>query len=151
MNLLDLEKRVRAHARDFNNTIFRKTDIVLFINEGIDRFAQVIPELSNVPYLVVDTDDVKVIPKAYIHLLANYTTSRLFNQDERHYEATTLMNEFELKLEEFKEKVRDDKIVLLDYETGEPIEEVSKEDYVFDNYFFSTGDTSDPDDGVEGI
>lgn len=151
MNLLQLEKRVRAHARDFNSTIFRKTDIVTFINEAIDRFAQVIPELSDVPHLVTDSDEVKIIPKAYVHLLANYATARLFSQDERHYEATVLMNEFELKIDEFHSKIEDGTITLIDPSTGESIDSIGKEDYVTDNYFYGSSSSSDTDDGVEGV
>lgn len=149
MKLLDLEKRVRAHARDFNSTIFRKTDIVMFLNEGIERFTQELPELSDIPHLVTDTDEVKYIPKPYIHLLANYATSRLFSQDERHYEATTMMNEFEMKLSDFVSKVNDGRIVLVD-DDGNELASAEKDDYVSDNYFYGTG-SFDDDDGVEGV
>lgn len=149
MNLRDLEKRVRAHARDFNSTIFRKTDIVMFVNEGIERFIQELPELADIPPLITDIDEVKYIPKPYLHLLANYATSRLFSQDERHYEATTLMNEFEMKLSDFVSRVNEGRITLVD-ENGEKLASVENDDYVSDNYFYGTG-SIDSDDGVEGV
>lgn len=137
MNLESLHNIVRAHARDFNETIFRKSDITMFINEGIDRVIQVLPQLENIPYLVDDVDIVELIPREYIHLLANYSTSRLMSQDERHYEASTLMNEFEHKLADFKEKVENGEIEIIDPDTGLPLEADYKTDYVVDNYFVS--------------
>ena len=35
MNRLDLIRRVRSLTRDFSNAIFRESDIVDYINEGI--------------------------------------------------------------------------------------------------------------------
>lgn len=150
MNLKSLRLKVRSLARDFNNSIFRQEDIDMFLNEGIDRFIQVLPELSNIPYLVSENDIVQIIPREYVNLLASYSVSRLFMQDERHYEATTFMNEFELKLDEFRQKVENGEIELVDPTTGEPIEKIYPEDYVTDNYFYKTGKT-DSDDGVEGV
>lgn len=135
MNLKNLRIKVRAHARDFNNTIFRTQDIDLFLNEGIDRIIQVIPQLVNMSYLENEDDMVEIIPREYSHMLATYATSRLFGQDERHYEATTFMNEFELKLNEFKEKVQNGEVILLDPITGENLETDLPMDYVSDVYF----------------
>lgn len=153
MRHIDLRKKVRSLARDFNETIFRQTDITLFLNEGIDRFVQVLPELSNIPYLVADEDAVEIIPREYVHLLCNYCVSRLFSQDERHYEASTFMNEFEVKLSEFHEKVLNGEIILIDPASGEQIETNLPVDYVVDNYYFGTGefDSEDIDEGVEGV
>lgn len=150
MNLKMIHTKVRSLARDFNNTIFRQEDITLFANEGIDRFIQVLPELNNIPYLMNEDDIVQIIPREYTGLLATYSVSRLFMQDERHYEATTFMNEFETKLAEFKEKVDNGEIELTDPTTGQPIEKIYPEDYVTDNYFYGTSG-SDDDEGVEGV
>lgn len=135
MNLKMLRAKVRSHARDFNNTIFRQEDIDLFLNEGIDRFIQVLPQLSNVPYMVGENDVVQVIPREYVHLLSNYAVSRLFSQDERHYEATTFMNEFEAKLDEFKQKVENGEIELIDPDTGLPLDTDIAVDYVTNAYY----------------
>lgn len=137
MNHAQLRLKVRSLARDFNNTIFRQEDITMFLNEGIDRFIQVIPELNNIPYLDADDDLVNIIPREYVHLLASYAVSRLFSQDERHYEATTFMNEYEAKLDEFKQKVENEEITLVDPDTGEQINKVYDVDYVNDTYFYS--------------
>ena len=136
MNLKDLSSKVRVHARDFNHTIFRQSDITMFLNEGIDRFQQTFPQLPEIPYLLFDTSEVEIIPKNYIHLLANYSVSRLFAQDERQYEATTQMNEFEIKLNELKSQVESGEVVFLDL-TGVAISDDSKLDYVTDVYFLN--------------
>jgi len=136
MNLRDLSLKVRVHARDFNHTIFRQSDITMFLNEGIDRFAQVFPELLEIPYFAFETDVVQIIPKKYAHLLANYAVSRLFAQDERQYEATTQMNEFEIKLNELKSQVESGEVVFLD-SAGVAISNSTAFDYVTDVYFSS--------------
>lgn len=135
MDLKEIINQVRSYSRDFNGTIFREEDIILFANEGVDRIVQVFPILSNMPYLVEKEDFPGHIPLSYHHLLSIYSVSRLFSQDERHYEATNYMNEFEIKLEEFKEKVDNGEVQLRDPETGEVLEGSLGTDYVVDNYF----------------
>ena len=88
MNRADLVKRVRIITRDLTESIFRENDIVDFINEGIERFAQVIPEMESIKTLSTATSNVTLIPRAYQHLLDVYDASRCFAQDERHYQAT---------------------------------------------------------------
>jgi len=132
-----LIRKVRAHARDFNDTIFRKEDITMFLNEAIDRIIQVLPALNNMPYLVSENDIVEYIPREYVHLLANYSVARLYSQDERHYEATTFMNEFELKLAELKEKIENGEVEIIDPHTGDVLDTSIAIDYVTDNYFFN--------------
>lgn len=131
MKRLELIRRVRSLTRDFSNSIFREQDIVDFINEGINRFKQIIPELKGEPKLLTQQQEVKLIPEEYQHLLAVYSTSRCFNQDERHYQATTYMNEFEVKLDELKQAVDNGDIVITNPDTGEAIESGSGSvDYV---------------------
>ena len=122
MKRLQLIQRVRAMTRDFSNSIFREQDIIDFLNESINRFIQVISELGSIPSLLSKDQEVSLIPEAYQHLLAVYSTSRCFGQDERHYQATTLMNEFEVKLEEFKQAIVNGDVTILDPVTGLPIE-----------------------------
>lgn len=119
MNRLQIIQRVRSLTRDFTNTVFRENDIIDYINEGIDRFAQVIPELQGLEYLLTNTQEPSLIPRQYQHLLAVYATSRCFNQDERHYQATTYMNEFEVKLEELKQAIEAGSVVITDAEGNE--------------------------------
>lgn len=135
MNLKQLRSRVRAHARDFNNSIFRQEDIDAFLNEGIDRIIQIMPQLNNIPYLDTEEDVVAIIPREYAHLLASYAVSRLYAQDERHYEAGTFMNEFETKFDELMKKVENGEIELTDPSTGETITFDLPTDYVQDTYF----------------
>jgi hypothetical protein len=138
MNLKMLRTKVRAHARDFNNTIFRQEDIDLFLNEGIDRIIQVLPQLNNISYLVDEGDVVNIIPREYSHLLASYAVARLFSQDERHYEATNFMNEFETKISELKTAIENRDVKLIDPDSGEELILDLEVDYVTDNYFTGT-------------
>lgn len=71
-----------------------------------------------------------MIPEQYQHLLAVYAAARCFSQDERHYQATTLMNEFEIKLEEMKSLIESGQIVIKDPVTGEAITDEYVMDYV---------------------
>lgn len=141
MKRLDIVKRVRALTRDFSNSIFREEDIVAFINEGIERFQQIVPELENLPYLNDNEDVPTMIPTRYHHLLAVYSTSRCFGQDERHYQASTYMNEFEQKLDELKAKIEGGEVEIIDPETGLPIVVENEPDYVKNNYYFNSNGT----------
>lgn len=134
MTLLDLIKRVRSMTRDLSNSIFREVDVIDYINESIDRFRQYIPELSGMPYLKNKSEHPKLLPSQYHHLLAVYSASRCFGQDERHYQSTTLMNEFETKLDELKSAIESGQITIVD-EDGNAIESTYEPDYVVDNYF----------------
>lgn len=121
MKRLELIRRVRSLTRDFSNSIFREQDIIDFLNEGINRFKQLIPELRGINKLLANQQEVNLIPEEYQHLLAVYATSRCFNQDERHYQATTYMNEFEIKLDELKESIMNGDITITD-ENGNSLE-----------------------------
>ena len=150
MNRLDLIRRVRSLTRDFSNAIFRELDIVDYINEGINRIRQVIPELSGLAELTDNTQSPDLLPKQYHHLLALYSASRCFSQDERHYQASNFMNEFETKLDEMKISIEEGRIKIIDPKTNQPIEGTYEPDYVTDNYF-KTKNLTDFDAGVEGV
>lgn len=150
MNRLDLIGRVRSLTRDFSNAIFRESDIVDYINEGINRIRQVIPELSGLEELTDNTQSPDLLPKQYHHLLALYSASRCFGQDERHYQASNFMNEFETKLDEMKISIEEGRIKIIDPQTNQPINSTYESDYVVDNYFKTTKLT-DFDEGVEGV
>lgn len=120
--------RVRSNTRDFSNSIFRETDIVDFINEGIDRF-KIIPELKSMEYLLTTLQEPALLPPEYHYLLAVYSTARCFGQDERHYQASTFMNEFEVKLEELKTGIDNGTIVITD-ENGDAVTSEIEIDYV---------------------
>lgn len=134
MRRLDITQTVRNNTRDLTNSVFRLTDIVMFINEGVDRMKQIIPQLDGMLSLDVPEQVPNILPSKYHHLLALYATSRCFGQDERHYQATNFMNEFEVKVDEFRSKVENGEIILLDG-TGFPITDAYTEDYVDLSYF----------------
>lgn len=149
MKRSDIIARVRALTRDFSNSIFREQDIIDFINEGINRFKQIIPELKSTPKLLFREQEPYPIPEEYHHLLAVYASSRCFSQDERHYQATTLMNEFEVKLEELQSAIQAGNIIITD-EDGNPIEAGNnKIDYVDLEAYW--GKRNIEDSGVEGV
>lgn len=149
MDRLKLEQRVRGLTRDFTNSIFRQSDIIDFINEGIDRFKQVIPEFGGLEYLMTNSAEPTLIPSQYHALLASYSTSRCFGQDERHYQATTFMNEFEQKLDELKSKIESGEIVIKDSD-GNAIIVDNDTDYVDLSAYYTSYNT-DVDLGVEGV
>lgn len=150
VNRTQLVARVRSLTRDFSNSIFRQSDIIDYINEAIERFKQIIPELANEIQLTTDKQEPTLIPSHYQHLLAVYTASRCFGQDERHYQATTFMNEFETKLEELRIKIESGEIKIVD-ENGDEVITTLDNDYVVDNYFLNKNNGVDIDNGVEGI
>lgn len=151
MNRLQLIQRVRSITRDLSNAIFREVDIVDYINEGIDRMRMVVPEFETLSYLELNTEEPTMIPSHYHHLLAIYSASRCFGQDERHYQASTYMNEFETKLDQLNADIESGRIIIKDPETGVPIVKINSTDYVVDNYFAKRNGLIDYDRGVEGI
>lgn len=122
MKRLELIRRVRSLTRDFSNSIFREQDIIDFMNEGINRFIQIVPLLKDLKPLLVQDQEPSLIPEAYQHLLAVYSASRCFLQDERYYQSTTLMNEFEVKLDELNQKIQNGEIIIIDPITGEAVD-----------------------------
>lgn len=152
MTLLRLIQRVRTMTRDLTNSIFRESDITDFINEAIMRCRQVIPQLQSMPTVTGQQEKVTALPSQYHHLLAVYAVSRCFAQDERHYQATTFMNEFEVKLEELKSAVESGEVVIKD-EHGEEIIPKLKTDYVNLRPYHITSPeyVLDDDEGVEGV
>lgn len=152
MTLLQLIQRVRAITRDLTNSIFREQDIRDFINEGVNRIQQRVPELRGMTSLIALQENVKTLPKPYHHLLSVYATARCFAQDERHYQATTYMNEFEVKLEELKSDIEAGSVTIVD-EEGKEITTDNYVDYVNLRPYHIT-ETSrkwDEDEGVEGV
>lgn len=151
MNRNQLTLRVRSLTRDFSNSIFREQDIIDYLNEGIDRVIQVIPECAQMISLSTGTDEPQYLPKAYHSLLAVYSASRCFGQDDRQYQASSFMNEFETKLVELKSAIENGIVTILD-STGAKVVSPSNDDYVTDNYFESkSSDMSDVDNGVDGV
>lgn len=136
MNRLEIINRVKKNVFDENNDTFTNETIIDYINEGIDRLKQVITELNGMGYLISDTQTPTYLPPIYHHLIALYSTSRCFSQDERYYQAVNYMNEFEIKAEELKVKIENGEIIITDEydEYGSEGREYEIE-YVIDNYF----------------
>lgn len=133
MNLQDLVNRTRVYTRDFTGSIYRETDIDIFLKEAFNRFA-IIPELSNIIYPNSKTVSITLIPEPYQYLLSIYASSRCLFQDEQDYRAGTLMNEFENKLEELKSLIEGGDIVIIGL-NNLPVEILPSNDYVVDMYF----------------
>jgi hypothetical protein len=136
LTLKQIKARIRTHTNDTTGSIFSEDDIISYINEGIDRIKSK-PYFVNMVYLVTDSDVPTYLPSQYHYLIPLYATSRLFSQDERHYQGTSFMNDFEYKLDELVQAVEAGDIILTDPVTGEPInlDEYSEATYVEDIYF----------------
>ena len=141
--------RVRSLTRDFSNSIFREQDIIDFINEAIDRIKQAIPELVKMEYLLSNAQIPNLLPEQYHHLLSIYATARCFGQDERHYQSSTHMNEFEVKLEELRTSIENGEITIVDSE-GNSINSDLTVDYVDMKPYWNER-SIDIDNGVEGV
>jgi hypothetical protein len=148
MNRGDLIKRVRAYTRDLSSSIFRNIDITDFINEGADRIKSRVPLLVTIPTLTSDDQIPDPLPSQFHYLLAVFSASRCFSQDERHYQASTLMNEFETKLEELIGAINNGEVIIKDAQ-GVAITSTNVIDYVTEVYF---ADEDDEDElGVAGV
>jgi hypothetical protein len=150
MKRFELIKRVRVLTRDLSNSMFRESDIVDFLNDGIDRVMQVFPPLV-IPYLTGVSDIPSYLPERYHSLLSVYATSRCFAQDDRQYQAISYMNEFETKLDELKMLVDLGVVKIIDTVTNLPFAFALEMDTVVDNYFDNQEEIVDLDNGVEGV
>ena len=118
-----------------------------FLNEGVDRFST-IPELKDITYLVNDEDVVNYLPTNQHYLLAVFASARCFEIDERFFQGTQKMNEFESKLEDLEIAIKGGEVSIVD-EAGDVIQGDILIDYVSDVYHKKN--YVDLDDGVEGV
>lgn len=135
MNLRELKDRIKSLTRDFDGVIFRDADLNMYINESIGRFQQVIPELKGMRKMRAAEEVPILLPEPYHHLIAIYGASRCFYQDERHYQASNLMNEFEEKLSEMKYMIESGDLDIID-EEGNVVVIEKRMDHVVNTYFF---------------
>jgi hypothetical protein len=143
-----LVTRVRSLTRDFSGTTFRLEDVLDFLNEGIDRLRQLFPVFENMMFLDNDSDEPTLLPVPYHSVLALFATARLFAQDDRAYQATTFMNEFELKVDELRVGIDEGRFIIKDL-NGIALDNGNGAFYVEDNYFtkYTTDETFDyPED-----
>lgn len=135
VNTIDLIKRVRQYTRDFSGMTFTDDDVQSFINEAIDRVAEIMPEFAPMAYLTTTDQVPTYLPKQYHHLLAVYSASRCYFQDERHYQASNLMNEFEIKFADVQAKIESGEITIYDPD-GNPVDfGTGDTDYVVNTYY----------------
>lgn len=134
MNLSYMLTRAGRLLRDEGNTIYPKVFIIENINEGIDRFRQVVAELQGMNYLQADIDVPNLLPEDYHHLLYIYAIARCYEIDEQHYQAAKYMNEFETKVNNLLEGIADGTIIIKD-EDGEIVTPDIRQDYVVNVYF----------------
>lgn len=137
MNRDELVIRTRKYVRDTTASIFAKQDIEDYINESIDRVKSV-KALSGMKRLLNGNDTPAYLPEEYHYLLSTYAASRCFGQDERHYQSTLFMNEFENKLEELRTKIENGEVTIYD-ENGNAIKDENLIDYVKNEYFEKKG------------
>jgi hypothetical protein len=139
---LELINRVRSHTRDFNASSFRTDDIVGYINEAIDRLKQLIKQLDGMVHLASNNDEPILLPLAYHHLLAVYAAARCFAQDDRNYQASTLMNEFEVKADELLQKIINGEITIVN-EEGTAVDEAYNIEYIDLETYWGKKNTND--------
>lgn len=137
MNRLDIMMRTRSLVRDLANSFFREVDVTNYINEGIDRLAQVIPEFRDMAYLTQSTQEITHLPREWQHILSLYCASRLCTQDERFYQAGTFMNEFETKLDTLKALIDGGDVDIIDPTTGEAVIVDLEPSTVLNTYFLN--------------
>ena len=113
MVLTDLINMTRIYARDNNAFMFTDTNIIMFLNQAIDRLAQY-PIFTNMPYVSVDSPTVYYLPKAYHYILALFAAARCYDTDERFYEGTEKRNEFEHFLDNLIADIETGNIVIYD-------------------------------------
>lgn len=106
MTLKDLITRVRQYTRDTTGSLFTQDDIIAFINEGIDRTRRY-EYFRDMDHLTSLSDEPKLLPNQYHHLLSVYASSRCYTQDEQTYLAEQFMNEYEFKTQEIDLLVKD--------------------------------------------
>lgn len=143
MTKLELIIKSSKLLRDESNTIYSKSFIGDQINEAIDRTKQLVPELRNMTYLLVDTDSLVLMPEEYQHLISIYACARCYEVDERHYEANKYMNEFEIKINNIRDSIASGELIITDPNTGLPVVIDINQDYVRNVYFADSEYVSD--------
>ena len=134
MKYSDINIRARQLLRDTNRTIFQEAEIQNGINEGIDRVRS-IKELNGMKHLTDANEEPILLPNQYHSLLALFSASRCFFQDEQMQQATMLMNEFESKLFELKTDIENGDTIITDQEGNVVGDGTGSIDYIVDEYF----------------
>lgn len=133
MTLSDVVNRVRSYTRDTTGTLFSRSDIVDFANEGIDRLKQIVA-LNNMTYLNNDVDEPILLPSQYHYAIAVYSASRCFTQDEQTSLAESFMREFEGLFALLELGIKEGTIKIFDA-NGKPCVDENEFDGVVNVYF----------------
>lgn len=133
MTLSELITRVRSYTRDTTGTLFSASDVKDFINEAIHR-VRFVKELRGMKQLVNDTDEPILLPSQYHFMLAVYSASRCFAQDEQQYFAQVYMDEFLNTLTIIELGIQDGSIVITD-ENNQVVKDDTELDGVTNTYF----------------
>lgn len=142
MILNDLVRMTRVYCRDNNANMFTDTNIIMFLNQGIDRLRQY-KMFQGMSHLSNGTDEVTYLPEQYHYLLALFASSRCYDTDERFYEGIEKRNEFESSFSELINEIESGNIVISTPE-GETVEAFpSYIEYVKDAYFKPEGGVED--------
>lgn len=146
-----IRERVRININDKAGSVFTNDDILLYINEGVDRVKSH-SALKSIEHMLEQDSTPTPLPSEYHYLLAVYATARCFAQDERYYQATSFMNEFEHKFNELSDKINSGEVIISDSD-GNRIDAEYVEDFVINKYFSRKGSSKgyDLDDGVSGL
>lgn len=137
MTLNKLISRVRSYTNDNTASLFSTNDITDFINEAIDRLKH-IPELSNMIYLEGNDDLPTLLPQQYHYILALYSASKCFSQDEQNYLAQLFMDEFLTMITLLENGIKDGTIIIVDSQ-GNSVSLNNEFDGVVDVYFTTGG------------
>ena len=143
MTFKELIDMTRFYTRDSNGFMFSDTNIKLFINQGIDRIKQ-FKLFSGLSHLDSLGDIPQILPQEYHYMLALFSASRLFDNDERFYEATQKRNEFEQLFEEMISEINAGNIIIKDA-NGDNLDTLddgeTHVEYVKDEYYSGTSTT----------
>ena len=134
MTFKEINDYARQLLRDVNRTIFQEVEINRAINEGIDRCRQV-KELKPMKKLTAPDEEPTYLPEEYHHLLALFSASRCFFQDEQMQQSVMLMNEFENKMFELKTAIENGDVIITDEEGNVVDNSEGRIDYIRDVYF----------------
>lgn len=127
----------KVYTRDTDSRVFSDEDIKMFINQGIDRVRQY-NIFETMGYLKLNSDVPELLPSMYHYILALFSASRLFDNDERFYEGTEKRNEFEQTFADMIERIEGGELIVKDIEGNAIENNTYVSDYVNDVYFKTT-------------
>lgn len=137
MTFQELINLTKVYTRDTDSRIFSDEDIKMFINQGIDRIKQY-SIFETMGYLKLNSDVPELLPSMYHYILALFSASRLFDNDERFYEGAEKRNEFEQTFADMIERIESGELIIKDIEGNIIENNTYVSDYVNDVYFKTT-------------